>query len=228
MRTSDSIDAIAPAFVAFQADLEEKLPRNRFAEIDGQVHAYADLADYIAAIRLPLAANDLALTQDVTSLHRGLRNPEGVNITTRIVHTSGQYYEWGPLFMPTLPEPWAIGQAITYGCRYAIKAAVNLEAGMDDDAAALQAAITAPTAPPAASRRACAATPKAEAPKLATKLQVSRLIKLGAGLGWDEKRVITETKAAYPGTNHPDQLDRKQISALITALESRAEKEGAT
>lgn len=101
---------------------------------------YADFASIVDAVRKPLTENGLAFVQLLTS------NVDGVTVTTRLLHVSGEFIEtscWMPVVAKT---PQAFGSAATYAKRYALSALVGLAADADDDG---NAASKEPAKPPA-------------------------------------------------------------------------------
>jgi hypothetical protein len=205
MRTSRPVNEIAPAFVAFQAALGEKLERDSSADIEGRTHSWASLAAIFAYIRHPLTDNGLSVSQDVVNMpeHRG------VSVTTRMIHTSGQWYEWGPLDVPCPPDAWSIGTATSYGQRYTLNPALGIAAGVDDDAKHITEAMRA-TKP--VSAQAPARIARATAPQL--KAIAGRVEKLGRDSTWLERWLFQ----GY-GVRKPDALTREQASRTITALD---------
>lgn len=118
---------------------------------------YADLSSIVEACRGPLSSNGLAFAQLVTS------TPDGVTVTTRLLHSSGEQVE-APCWMPVAQKtPQAYGSAITYARRYSLSALVGVAAEDDDGNAATgvgaktlpapsgTAALRQAVAPPAAS-----------------------------------------------------------------------------
>lgn len=89
---------------------------------------YADLAQVMETARKPLGDNGLALVQDATVSDSGK-----VLISTRIIHASGQWVEFGPLpIQPGKPDAQGTVAAITYGRRAAAQAALGMAAEDDD------------------------------------------------------------------------------------------------
>jgi len=89
---------------------------------------YSDLASVMDAIREPIGNNGLSIWQDATL------EESGVSVTTRIVHISGQWVEFGPLTIPIgRKDAHAVGSACSYGKRYALCAALGVVSDDDDD-----------------------------------------------------------------------------------------------
>jgi len=100
---------------------------------------YADLADVLDSIRLPLSANGLAL------VHSMVLNEQGYGLITKLLHESGEFIEtWYPLPNPELGEikPQEFGSALTYARRYSVSSLVGIASDEDDDGS------IAPTRPP--------------------------------------------------------------------------------
>ena len=92
---------------------------------------YADLATCWDACREQLSSNGLSVIQ-------GCEAGDGfLAVTTRLMHSSGQYVESTLRVHPKDDSPQAYGSAITYARRYALAAMVGL-AQVDDDAEAAQ------------------------------------------------------------------------------------------
>ena len=85
----------------------------------------------LAHVRPALAAHGLTLTQEV------ICRPEKVGVKTSVFHSSGEFIDYRPLWLPAPAEatPQAYGSAITYARRYSLLAALNLASASDDDGA---------------------------------------------------------------------------------------------
>lgn len=214
MRTSDSIDQIAPAFVKLQSLLQGALVKDSTASGEDGDYRYAGLPASIGYTREALVACELAISQDVTNVDRGIA------ITTRAIHSSGQWYEWGPLEIECRADARSIGSATTYGRRYARNAALDVAAADDDDDGA--------AATPAPSRQQQSApAPRADraqaAPKRATDAQVRKIYSLGKQLGLTDDET-TAAAIAYlhePSADHPAGLTRQEASHAIDELSRR-------
>ncbi|HXJ63540.1 MAG TPA: ERF family protein [Actinomycetota bacterium] len=125
MKTSESTDKIALAYVAAWAELTN-------APKDGKANygTYTTLPALLDHIKGPLTANGIAVMQEAVTTELG------VGCLTRLVHTSGQFYEFGPLTFPGGDTPQKGGSAETYARRYQLSAAVGVAADEDDDGAA--------------------------------------------------------------------------------------------
>jgi hypothetical protein len=128
LATSPSIAAIATALAAaaphlLHAGKDRQNPHLR--------NRYATLEAVVDAVREPLAAQGVAFIQ-APSVAEGR-----VRVTTRLIHSSGEWLECS-LELP-VPEPkgitmaQAIGSAVTYGRRYTLAALCGVGAEEDDD-----------------------------------------------------------------------------------------------
>ncbi len=130
MLTSDNITSITPAFVAALGAVRDvvKDTDNAFGG-----YKYATLDAVTAMARPVLAANGLAVTQEV------IEGEHAIKIVTRVWHISGQWIESEPLPLAIedrkgMTHAQAIGSTITYGRRYALQAMLGITAEADDDA----------------------------------------------------------------------------------------------
>lgn len=126
MKTSETIKEIATAICKMQAAMKP-------ADKDGRNPAfkskYSDINSVWEALRLPLTANGLSVWQDVTT------SPDGVSVTTRVVHTSGEWIEFGPFYLPlgAKKDAQGYGSCVTYGKRYSLCAALGITSSDEDD-----------------------------------------------------------------------------------------------
>lgn len=130
MKTSEEIIDLSKAMAKMQGEMTF-VPK----DCKGYNYKYADLASIWGVIREPLQNNGLFVVQDAITL------PEGVSVTTRVIHTSGQWMEFGPLVVPmgNKKDAHATGSGITYAKRYGICSALSViteETVRDDDGAA--------------------------------------------------------------------------------------------
>lgn len=136
MKTSEQLNEIIKALSILQGSMDaaKKDKKNPFFK-----STYADLTSVWEALRGPLAQNGLCVVQDA------LTNTEGVSVTTRVMHESGQWIETGPLIIPMgKADAHSTGKAITYGKRYGLGATLGIVAEEDDDGNAAQKAAPKP------------------------------------------------------------------------------------
>lgn len=132
MQTSESIKNIAAALVSFHKEVGRipKDAKNPFFK-----SRYASLSGILDAINEPLINNGLSIVQF----------PERENeLTTRILHASGEWMEATYYIKSTKDTPQDKGSALTYQRRYAIGAVLSLNIDEDDDGNAASGKATTP------------------------------------------------------------------------------------
>lgn len=130
MKSSEQINELAAALVKAQAMMK---PAKK-SEDNPYFHSkYADLSNIMENDRKALTSNGLCVVQgagivgDTSSL-------QAVTITTRLIHTSGQWIEDSAGAIPKDFGPQAVGATLTYLRRYGYSAMVGATAeGEDDD-----------------------------------------------------------------------------------------------
>ena len=144
METSEQLNELAAALAKAQGEIRNP-GKDKTATVEMKSggkysYNYGDLAGLLDAIRKPFADNGLCYVQAATN------EPGCVHVTTRIIHSSGQWIE-ETLTMPVgEAKPQALGSAITYARRYAIGSLAGVASEQDDDGAAAQeAASNAPS-----------------------------------------------------------------------------------
>lgn len=95
---------------------------------------YADLGSVIEAIKPHFAANGLSYVQFPVS------GESSVGVTTRLMHSSGEWLEQDYFIPLGKMDAQAAGSAITYARRYALQSIAGIPAEDDDGNAATQAA----------------------------------------------------------------------------------------
>ena len=138
MRNSESLASISPALVKAINAIEgvKKGAANPFFK-----SKYANLESVIEAAHDALAANGLAVMQGP-----GPMDGNCITLTTRLIHTSGEWIETDFSLPAGKMDPQAAGSAITYARRYALMAMLNMPA-LDDDGEASMPRTTKPGEP---------------------------------------------------------------------------------
>lgn len=115
MKQSDSISKLATAMCAAQAAMggAVKDSANPFFK-----SKYADLTSVVKAIKEPFAENGLSYIQMPYS------SEAGVGVTTRLMHSSGEWLESEFVLPLVKRDPQAAGAALTYARRYADRKSV--------------------------------------------------------------------------------------------------------
>ncbi len=171
---------VSAALVAIQADLRNPA-KDKTANTGTYSYKYADLASILDLIRPILAKHQCALTQDV-------RMEDGrLLISTRLIHSSGECLEFGPLAGSVGGSWQQTGGGITYARRYALQAILNIAADEDDDAA---------SAPPPTSAK--KPKPLQAVQKTADEDDIRRWVELiSAASSWVELKSIGDEIAAH-------------------------------
>ena len=128
MKSSESINELATALCAAQSQMggAVKDSANPFFK-----SSYADLTSVIKAIKQPFADNGLSYTQFPVS------NENGVGVSTRLMHISGQWLEMDYTLPTVKKDPQAAGSAITYARRYALQSIAGIPTADDDAESAM-------------------------------------------------------------------------------------------
>lgn len=120
---------LAAALVAALAGLTV-VEKDQKANAGSYSYAYTDLGAIVKRTRPVLAEHGLVMVQDLRELGNGLA------VSTRLFHESGESIEFGPFPFPHGKDAQATGSMVTYHRRYALLAALGMATGEDDDGAA--------------------------------------------------------------------------------------------
>ena len=123
MRQSETISKLATALVAAQGAMGGAV---RDASNPFFKSTYADLGSVVKAIKEPFFANGLSYVQFPYSTELG------VGVTTRLMHTSGEWLESEFVLPLTKQDPQGAGAAVTYARRYALQAMAGIPSTDDD------------------------------------------------------------------------------------------------
>ena len=128
MKASELINELASALCNAQSQMggAVKDSANPFFK-----SSYADLTSVIKAIKQPFADNGLSYTQFPVS------NENGVGVSTRLMHISGQWLEMEYTLPTVKKDPQASGSAITYARRYALQSIAGIPTADDDAESAM-------------------------------------------------------------------------------------------
>lgn len=126
MKTSESIDALFPAFINLQQELKT-LKRDKVVKVQGQKGSfefrYTPLDSIMEYLTPLLGRQGLAISQAV-----------GIDsITTRLMHKSGQWMEAETLLNKQHASMKDYGAEITYKRRYALSALLGIVSDEDVD-----------------------------------------------------------------------------------------------
>lgn len=122
--TSTETASLSKALALAQGELQDA---TKSSFNPGFKSKYADLAEVLQTVRPVLSKHGLSVVQGLSTSTEG-----SVQITTRLMHESGQFIE----DMLTVPVPkkdaQGIGNASTYGRRYGLAAIVGISQDDDD------------------------------------------------------------------------------------------------
>ena len=137
MQTSENINELATALSKAQGQMggASKTADNPFFK-----SKYADLGSVIAAVKDPMAENGLSYVQFPFAI-------EGtVGVTTRLMHSSGQFMESSFSIPAPKNDPHTYGSLVTYCRRFSLQSVLGIPAEDDDGNAVTQAAKSTITA----------------------------------------------------------------------------------
>lgn len=124
MRSSEALNEIAGALAKAQGEMSNAILNKTNPHFKSK---YADLAAIRDAVSPQLAKHGIALLQVIDA------DENGPFLTTRLVHSSGQWIESvHPL--PQGAKPQEFGSSLTYARRYSLAAICGISAEEDDDA----------------------------------------------------------------------------------------------
>ena len=146
MNSSTSLELIATALAAAQAEMKNPT----FDSVNPYFKSkYASLAAVRDTVIPVLAKHGIAVFQSATPAEHGIA------VTTRLLHSSGQWLETDPFMVPvTKDDAQGVCSASTYARRYSLQFAAMVVGDGDDDG---NAAAAKP------SRRASSASPSGKA-----------------------------------------------------------------
>ncbi|MGH7876621.1 MAG: ERF family protein [Candidatus Dormibacteraceae bacterium] len=219
MRTSEEIGELATALAAAQGEFA---PVVKSADNPFFRSKYADLASIVEAIAPVTSAHGLSITQMPEWDH------EVDLLTTRLMHTSGQWIETTMRIRMAKDDAQGQGSAITYARRYAFSAALGVVTEVDDDGNAASnghAPVGASKAPPPVRRsppvRPTANQPAAETGELADEATLIRLRQaveaLSAG---DRAGMVQAWKASGLGSLRADAGPKTLLASDVEEAQS--------
>ena len=194
---------MAAAVVAALAEMPT-IAKSHTARAGSYSYSYADLADVVEVVRPILTAHGLAVMQQPS------HGPDGsLCLRTTLLHTSGDAVsELMPLGPPR--EAQAMGSMLTYARRYALVALLGLATEDDDYGASAE-----PEPPKRGGGRRASEKQLGLIHQLARDLAIPRSV----------MEALAEEAAGHPVASSKE-LTPSQASALIDALQERAERSG--
>lgn len=148
--TSESAADVLPAVARALAAMRD-VSRSNIADAGNYTYSYASLDQVMGMARPILADQALAVTQSA-AVHLAAHV---VEVTTTIVHESGEWVAWPPLAVPIgAANAQSIGSALSYARRYGLLAVLGIATEDDDGATATNAARATPPAKKRAAKKA--------------------------------------------------------------------------
>lgn len=127
MKTSENINELATSLIKFQSEIT-----NIAKDSKGYGYNYTSLEKLIEHARPLLAQNNLGFIQTPTN------NDNKIGVTTRLIHTSGQYIEDTLLMdksnLAKMNDYQVAGSIITYFRRYGLSSILGIASDEDVDA----------------------------------------------------------------------------------------------
>lgn len=138
MKTSEQFSEVFSALVKARAEMENPtLDAEVTLTKEGLKAKYASLSNIIDTITPVLKKYELMASQELLTRQDGT-----VGVMTTIIHSSGQFIEFGPFSLPAQnADPKTYGAAATYARRYHLPAVLGLVGQEDDGGAGLPGAI---------------------------------------------------------------------------------------
>lgn len=131
MQTSENINELAAALAVAQGQMGGAI---KGADNPFFKSKYADLGSVIAAVKEPMAENGLSYVQFPFAFEGS------VGVTTRLMHSSGQFMESSFSIPAPKNDPHTYGGLVSYCRRFSLQSALGIPAEDDDGNAATQAA----------------------------------------------------------------------------------------
>ena len=130
MTRSDTITDLAAALIAARPAFLP-LKKSRTANVASQKgsysYSYASLDDVYESTVAALAKHGLVTIHNIETAN-GV-----IGVSTWLLHTSGQWLQTDPVWLPAGTSPQSTGSAISYARRYSLQATLGLAAEDDDD-----------------------------------------------------------------------------------------------
>lgn len=124
MKTSESLIKISPDLLLAQKSIKFAVENAKNPHLKNN---YADLSSVIDAVKTHLNNNNIVFMQSPTPSDDGR-----LHLTTRLLHTSGEWIEDTATCPLSKQDPQGFGSALTYLRRYSLSAICGLYADDDD------------------------------------------------------------------------------------------------
>ena len=192
MKQSESIKELATALAKAQGELTHASKSSVNPHFKSK---YADLASVWEACREPLSSNGLSVAQFPSEFQNNI-----MTLTTRLMHSSGEWLEQTMSAPVSKPDPQGIGSCLTYMRRYALASVVGVYQDDDDANSASYA-------------------PK-EHPATLTDEELTRIKTLAVATHSEPAKI-----AAFYGKKELHEIERLHFPKIVDALEKKLKKE---
>jgi hypothetical protein len=128
MRSSETTAELAKALALFMEKAHNPL-KSEEVKAGAKRYSFAPLPEILTSVRPALARCGLSLVMDTVT------EDSRVGVAARLMHTSGEWIEYGPLLLNAGNDAQSAGSALTYARRYLLCAALGIAADDDDDGA---------------------------------------------------------------------------------------------
>lgn len=207
MRTSEELDQLAAALTKAQSEFPT-IAKTKVAKAGSSfTYRYAALPDLLRAVQPVLTVNGLSIMAMPDRTEDG--RPA---LTTRLMHSSGQWIEATAELHLANETPQGHGSAITYARRYGLTGVLNIAADEDDDAVAAQGG----EAPPRTDH-----TRSLRESRAVSELQLKKIGALFGELGIRDRaeRLAYTSAVANREVTTSKELTSREASKLIDVLE---------
>lgn len=193
MKQSETIKELATALAKAQGELTHASKSSVNPHFKSK---YADLASVWEACREALSSNGLSVAQFPSEFQNNI-----MTLTTRLMHSSGEWLEQTMSAPVSKPDPQGIGSCLTYMRRYALASVVGVYQDDDDANSASYA-------------------PK-EHPATLTDEELTRIKTLAVATHSEPAKI-----AAFYGKKELHEIERLHFPKIVDALEKKLKKEG--
>lgn len=227
MKTSEQINELAAALAAVQGAME---PARMNAVNPFLKNKYADLGAVIESVKTLLSEHGLSYVQMASTAP--IEFGPAVSLTTRLMHTSGQWLE--DTFTMAIPADekgksvmQVAGSAISYARRYALSAMLGIVADEDNDGNARNDEVRGRNVtknPPRAKQNGSskpAVTPEQQKPSAEQMKQFHALGTEAYGPDWNEKRAELVEYATGGRTTSSKHLTLDEWQKLMSGMEKK-------
>ena len=205
MEMSEQINEVAKALAKAQGEMKScvKDGISKFmAKGKEVVFEYSTIDSVLSCAIDCLSKNELCVVQDLT------HGDKGIFVETRLIHSSGQWFSFGPFHMPCVMSAHEIAGATTYARRYTLCSAMGIAGEKDNDNNPVTPVLDTPKPSEEPMKEFC------------TQMQIDRLL-LGLKVTPEEVSNICR----FNNVDNLKSLTVMQASKAISNIEKKREKD---